>query len=722
MVKQWIATLNSEQQEAVLASEGENLLVLAGAGSGKTTVLVNYIARQIDEGYRTPAEVLAVTFTNKAAQEMKHRIAHLLDVPLSGMWVGTFHGLCHRLLRRHHQEADLPAEFHVMDSDDQARMIKRIMAGLSLQESQWPVKQAQHIINNYKDEGLRARHIEPPAFGPGKTWHRVYEAYEQACKKAGVLDFAELILRTHELFRELPALLAHYQERFRTILVDEFQDTNHIQYAWVRGLTGPHTTVVAVGDDDQSIYGWRGAKVENIQHFLKDFAPVKTIRLEQNYRSTASILDAANAVINHNQDRMGKSLWTRGERGDKILLYAAFNDLDEARFVAERIQMALDGGESLQDIAILYRSNAQSRLMEESLIRAQIPYRIYGGLRFFERAEIKDALAYLRLLANSNDDVAFDRVVNFPTRGIGEKTQDLLKEKAKTQGISLWEAAHNTLKEQELPARAAAALAGFMNLITSMQQATVDMSLGEQVGHVIEHSGLLAHFSALKAEKETKLDNLQELMNAASDFRIDADDMESITPLASFLAHASLEAGEMQASGHNEAVHMMTLHAAKGLEFNRVFIVGMEEGIFPTKLSLEQDARLEEERRLCYVGLTRARRNLVLSHADIRRQYGREEYHRPSRFIREIPSELMEERRLKTSAAKNASAFADIPVREEESQGFYLGQAVMHPSFGRGVVQSFEGNGAHARVQVRFADGGSKWLVIAYANLSPATA
>lgn len=722
MVKQWISTLNPEQQEAVLANEGENLLVLAGAGSGKTTVLVNYIARQIDEGCRMPAEILAVTFTNKAAQEMKHRIQHLLNVPLSGMWVGTFHGLCHRLLRRHYQEAGLPAEFHVMDSDDQARLIKRIMAGLSLQESQWPVKQAQHIINSNKDEGLRARHIEPPAFGPGKTWHRVYEAYEQACKKSGVLDFAELILRTHELFRELPALLGHYQARFRTILVDEFQDTNSIQYAWIRSLAGANATVVAVGDDDQSIYGWRGARVENIQHFLKDFAPVKTIRLEQNYRSTASILDAANAVINHNQERMGKSLWTKGERGDKILLYAAFNDLDEARFVAERIQMALDSGESIQDIAILYRSNAQSRLMEESLIRARIPYRIYGGLRFFERAEIKDALAYLRLLANTNDDVAFDRVVNFPTRGIGEKTQDALKAKAREEGTSLWEAAQNTLKEQTLPARAAQALAGFLNLIINMQQETLEAGLGRQVEHVIEHSGLLAHFSALKAEKETKLDNLQELINAATDFKIDVDDIDSISPLASFLAHASLEAGEMQASNHNEAVHMMTLHAAKGLEFNRVFIVGMEEGIFPSKLSLEQDARLEEERRLCYVGLTRARRNLILSHAEIRRQYGREEYHRPSRFIREIPTELLEERRLKPTASKNTTAFADIPVREEESQGFYLGQAVMHPSFGRGVVQSFEGNGSHARVQVRFADGGSKWLVMAYANLSPVTA
>lgn len=722
MVKQWISSLNPEQQAAVLANEGENLLVLAGAGSGKTTVLVNYIARQIDAGYRTPAEILAVTFTNKAAQEMKHRIQHLLNLPLSGMWVGTFHGLCHRLLRRHHQEAGLPAEFHVMDSDDQARLIKRIMAGLHLQESQWPVKQAQHIINSNKDEGLRARHIQPPAFGPGKTWHRVYEAYEQACKKAGVLDFAELILRTHELFRELPDLLMHYQARFRTILVDEFQDTNNIQYAWIRSLVGPQTTVVAVGDDDQSIYGWRGAKVENIQHFLKDFAPVTTIRLEQNYRSTASILDAANAVINHNQERMGKSLWTKGERGDKILLYAAFNDLDEARFVAERIQMAQEGGESLHDMAILYRSNAQSRLMEEALIRAHIPYRIYGGLRFFERAEIKDALAYLRLLANTNDDVAFDRVVNFPTRGIGEKTQDLLKEQAKETGSSLWEAAQDVLKQQLLPARAAHALAGFMSLMTSMQQSTQEATLGEQVQHIVEHSGLLAHFSALKAEKETKLDNLQELINAATEFRVDVDDLDSISPLASFLAHASLEAGEMQANGNSDAVHMMTLHAAKGLEFNRVFIVGMEEGIFPSKLSLEQDAKLEEERRLCYVGLTRARRNLVLSHAEIRRQYGREEYHRPSRFLREIPAELLEERRLQAAKAKNTGRFADVAVREEESQGFYLGQAVMHPSFGRGVVQSFEGNGSHARVQVRFADGGSKWLVIAYANLSPATA
>lgn len=597
-------------------------------------------------------------------------------------------------------------------------MIKRVIAGLNLDAEQWPFKQAQSFINSRKDEGLRPEHVHAPSYGPMRTWLAVYQAYERACRTAGVIDFAELLLRTHELLRDNQDILAHYRARFQAILVDEFQDTNTIQYAFIRLLAGGGAMVMAVGDDDQSIYGWRGAKIENIQKFPDDFKDTQIIRLEQNYRSTATILDAANALIANNSERMGKDLWTSGGAGEKITVYAAFNEIDEARFVCERIRMAINQGLSADDVAVLYRSNAQSRVLEEALLRAGVAYRIHGGVRFFERTEIKDALAYLRLLANPDDDASFERVVNFPTRGIGEKTLDDLRALAREHSCSLWQAARTILVENRLSSRAASALQAFIGLMTELQN-TKDMALDEQISTVIQSSGLHHHFAKIKGDKsESRLDNLQELMNAARQFRFEyqpeAD--ESLPLLAAFLAHASLESGDMQAHENERHVHLMTLHAAKGLEFPMVFVVGLEEGVFPGRQSMEEPGRLEEERRLCYVGMTRAREKLILSYAEVRRQYGREEYHRPSRFLRELPQKLLEE--IRVSAGKPLSSTQDVSATLARETGLRLGQTVRHAHFGEGVILSVEGSGAHTRVQVKFAEEGTKWLVLAYANLA----
>lgn len=712
----WLEGLNEQQCNAVTAPMG-NLLILAGAGSGKTRVLVNRMAWLVEKEYLSPHAILAVTFTNKAAGEMKSRLSHLLNCAVQGLWVGTFHGLCHRLLRRHYQEARLPESFHILDSDDQARVIKKVIQGLHLDIEQWPVKQAQAFINSHKDEGIRPQHVQVPSYGPGRTLTTIYSAYEQACQTAGVVDFGELLLRCHEMLRDHAPLLAHYQERFQAILVDEFQDTNTVQYAWVRLLAGDHASVMAVGDDDQSIYGWRGAKIENIQRFSRDFSSVQVIRLEQNYRSTATILKAANALITHNQSRMGKDLWTDGHIGEKIVLYSAFNELEEARYVSETIQSLIAQGRSAHEIALLYRSNAQSRVLEEALLRLGIAYRIYGGVRFFERAEVKDTLAYLRLLANPHDDTAFERVVNFPTRGIGEKTLDDLRLLAKSEQISMWQAASILIQSQQLTQRAATALAQFLNLIEQLRTETNDIPLDEQMSQVILLSGLQGHFAKEKGDKsESRLENLQELINAAKEFRYEQDNEDEALPmLVAFLAHASLEAGEMQADEHERYVHLMTLHAAKGLEFPIVFLVGMEEGLFPGKQSIGEPGRLEEERRLCYVGMTRAMEKLVMTYAEIRRQYGREEYHRPSRFLNELPSELLDEVRPK--ARFQIPSRPKVEFTMSEDSGFYLGETVHHAKFGQGVILAVEGGGAHTRVQVKFVDHGSKWLVLAYANL-----
>lgn len=710
--------LNERQREAVTSPLG-NMLVLAGAGSGKTRVLVSRIAWLIEEQHLSPHGILAVTFTNKAAGEMRTRLSSMLTTPVLGLWVGTFHGLCHRLLRRHYKEANLPEQFHILDSDDQARVIKRVIAALNLDSEQWPVKQAQSFINGRKDEGVRPQHVNALSYGPTKTLVTIYSAYEQACKTAGVIDFAELLLRTHELLRDNLAILAHYRQRFQAILVDEFQDTNTIQYAWIRLLAGEEAAVLAVGDDDQSIYGWRGAKVENIQQFSKDFKETQIVRLEQNYRSTGTILEAANTLITNNNSRMGKDLWTAGSAGEKIVVYGAFNELEEARFVSERIMMEINQGSSADEIAILYRSNAQSRVLEEALLRSGIAYRIYGGVRFFDRAEVKDTLAYLRLLVNSNDDTAFERVVNLPTRGIGEKTLDDLRHYAKSEQSSMWAAAKVLLQSGEMAQRAGCALAKFIDLIEKLQLKTAHMELDEQLTEVIQMSGLYAHFSKIKGDKsESRLDNLQELINAAKQYRYEQDEEDELPLVNAFLAHASLESGEMQASEHERYVHLMTLHAAKGLEFPIVFLVGMEEGVFPGKQSLEEPGRLEEERRLCYVGMTRAMRKLILSYAEVRRQYGREEYHKPSRFLRELPQELLDEVRVKARFQPSTSSRNKIIPSAAKEAGIPLGQNVVHAKFGQGVVLAVEGSGAHTRVQVKFSEQGIKWLVLAYANLA----
>lgn len=708
--------LNEQQREAVLAPLG-NTLVLAGAGSGKTRVLVSRMAWLIEQMSITPHEILAVTFTNKAAAEMRERLSVLMGAHIEGLWVGTFHGLCHRLLRRHYEAAGLPQHFQILDSDDQLRMIKRVIASMNLSDEQWPAKQAQSFINAKKDEGLRPQHIQTLSYGPGRTWVAIYTAYETACRTAAVIDFAEILLRAHELLRGHPEILSYYHQRFKAILVDEFQDTNTIQYAWLRLLVHPDTAVMAVGDDDQSIYGWRGAKVENIRAFSRDFKETVLIRLEQNYRSTATILSAANALISHNSERMGKDLWTQGSEGQKIMLFAAFNELEEARFVADKIKNAIREGWDADDIAILYRSNAQSRVIEEALLRAQLPYRIHGGLSFFDRAEIKDGLAYLRLVANADDDAAFERVVNFPTRGIGDKTLDELRSYARTHEISFWRAATVLLDEEILPKRAAQALAAFISLITQLKIDCELLELDEQMALVLERSGLMMHYGKLKTDKsEAKFENLQELVTAAKEFRYEGDELVDLPILSAFLAHASLEAGEAQAEAYDDAVHLMTLHAAKGLEFGLVFMVGMEEGLFPSKLSNEDPSRLEEERRLCYVGMTRAMRQLVMSYAEVRRLYGREEYHRPSRFLKEIPEQYIDALRPAVKQYAQSPSFVAKSASVSDSP-YALGQAVIHAKFGAGVVLDIEGQGANTRIQIRFREHGSKWLVLAYANL-----
>ena len=708
-----LSPLNDAQRDAV-AAENQNMLVLAGAGSGKTRVLVHRIAWLVRAEGFSPWSILAVTFTNKAAREMRGRIEEMLHIPAHGMWVGTFHGLAHRLLKAHWKEARLPQNFQILDSDDQLRLVKRVCRELELDETRWPPKQAQWYINAQKDEGLRAAHIEP---APGdlfaQTMLQVYRAYEVACERGGMVDFAELLLRAHELWLQCPDVLQHYQQRFRQILVDEFQDTNTIQYAWLRVLAGKDIPVVAVGDDDQSIYGWRGAKIENIQRFTEDYPVTRTVRLEQNYRSTQTILRAANGVIAYNQGRLGKELWTAGESGDLITLYAGFNEQDEARFVMEQIEEWTSSGNERSSVAILYRSNAQSRVLEEALIRAYIPYRIYGGQRFYERMEIRSALAYLRLLLNRGDDAAVERVINTPPRGIGGKTLDTVRECARGRSISLWQAIAAVVDEKLLPGRALNALEGFVSLINELDSGTDELQLDEVVEHMIQGSTLIEFYRKEKGEKgQARVENLEELVSAAKQF-VAAED--ELSPLQQFLDNAALDAGDAQADEHEDSVQLMTLHSAKGLEFPLVFLVGMEENLFPHRMSIEEPGRLEEERRLCYVGITRAMQKLMITYAESRRLHGSETLNTPSRFIREIPAELLQEVRLHTTISRPVSSLTQAQVPDTELN---LGQRVYHQIFGEGVVLNFEGRGASARVEVNFdTEGSSKWLVLQYANL-----
>ncbi len=718
-VSRLLDELNDKQREAV-AAPLSNALVLAGAGSGKTRVLVHRIAWLMEVENIAPFSILAVTFTNKAAKEMRGRIESLMGRSLHNMWIGTFHGLAHRLLRAHHAEANLPENFQIIDSDDQYRLIRRILKAMNLDEKHWAPRQIQWYINGNKDEGLRPQHIETHGDHIQKTMREVYAAYQDACDRSGLVDFAELLLRAHELWAKNPEVLAHYQRRFRAVLVDEFQDTNNIQYAWLRMLcSGGTNNIMIVGDDDQSIYGWRGANVDNIQHFLKDFAQPTTIRLEQNYRSTGNILKAANTVIDNNTGRLGKELWTEDAQGELISVYAGFNELDEARFIVSKIKDWLNQGHALSDTAILYRNNAQSRVLEEALLHEGLAYRIYGGLRFFERQEIKDALGYMRMVSHPHDDAAFERVVNTPSRGIGEKTLSQVRDTARMHNCSMWQASQLLINEGSFKGRALNAMQSFVLLITELEQATLDESLDQQADKAIRQSGLYAMYQAERGEKaQARLENLEELVSACKTFIV-PEEAEEMTPLAAFLAHASLEAGETQADKDQDAVQMMTIHTAKGLEFPLVFMAGVEEGMFPSQMTNDEPGRMEEERRLCYVGMTRAMQKLYITYAESRRLYGQDKYHTASRFIREMPSDCVEEVRLKSTISRPVhNRFSQVASHASFAEtGFQLGERVVHRKFGEGIVLNYEGSGEHGRVQVNFDEFGSKWLVLAYAKL-----
>ncbi len=712
-----LESLNDAQRQAV-TSPPKPLLVIAGAGSGKTRVLVHRAAWLIEVEGISPQSLLAVTFTNKAAAEMRSRIESLLQIPVNHLWIGTFHGLAHRLLRRHWQDAGLPQNFQIIDSDDQLRIIKRLLKSLELDDDRWVPREIQYFINAQKDEGLRPQHLDDEGDMNRRQSISLYQSYQEICDRGGLVDFAELLLRAHEIWRDHSDILQHYQKRFRHLLVDEFQDTNAIQYAWLRLLAGKDGIPFVVGDDDQSIYRWRGARVEHIHQFQQDFPTSSVIKLEQNYRSTATILNAANAVIANNDSRIGKNLWTAGADGDAIRLYSAYNERDEADFVVGRLRDWSDQGNLRADAAVLYRSNAQSRVLEESLINAGLPYRVYGGLRFFERAEIKDALAYLRLIQNRNDDSSFERIINRPTRGIGARTVETMRAYARANSCSMWQAAR-AVASGTLGSKAASSVVVFLNLIENMARETTNLELQEQIDQVIHGSELIGFFQKEKGERgETRVENLEELVSAARSFKADA--AEEMTPLDAFLSHAALEAGEGQAEAWEDCVQLMTMHSAKGLEFPLVFLCGMEDGLFPHQRSVADPNGLEEERRLCYVGITRAKQTLYITYAEQRRLHGMDSFSQPSRFIAEIPEELVEEIRPRVQVSRPISPRSrghTGGIAPGESMGVKLGQRVRHGKFGDGVILNCEGQGAHARVEVNFETAGTKWLVLSYANL-----
>ncbi|MEI8236803.1 MAG: DNA helicase II [Methylococcaceae bacterium] len=717
-----IAPLNDAQREAVTAPS-QAMLILAGAGSGKTRVLVHRIVWQIQVNGLSPQSILAVTFTNKAANEMRGRVENLLDSSASSMWIGTFHGIAHRLLRRHAEQARLPKDFQVLDSNDQQRLIKRILADLKIDDKELPVKEVQWFINEKKDAALRSFQLVGNEDKNTRRFLRIYQEYEASCERSGVVDFSELLLRVYELFRDNDNILQQYQQRFSQIHVDEFQDTNHLQYAWLTLLSPNRDNIFVVGDDDQAIYGWRGAKIENIYNFKDHYPAHIIIKLEQNYRSSGAILKAANHIIANNKSRLGKELWTDLPDGEKISVYGAFSDVDEAKYVVDRIRLWVEEGNKRVDVAILYRSNAQSRQFEEQLMLTKTPYRVYGGLRFFDRAEIKNALAYLRLLANRHDDASFDRVVNTPTRGIGLKTIDELRQLANSQQISLWMAAQCLIEQKLLPNRAGNALFYFLDLIEQLAAKTAELPLGEKVQIVIENSGLMAFYGQDKVEKSAeKIENLKELVNAANLFKIDVNSDADISELSEFLSHAALESAESQANEFDDCVQLMTLHTAKGLEFRLVFLVGLEDGLFPSQQSIYDAGKLEEERRLCYVGITRAREKLYITHAEKRLLYGRETPASKSRFLRELPAELLEEVRPKREVSRPMTAkstsflITNLPKEMQSESSYRLGQRVEHESFGAGVILKMEGEGKTERALIKFSDD-SRWLMTLYTKL-----
>lgn len=718
--------LNKAQREAVAAPPG-NILVLAGAGSGKTRALTRRIAWYIHTGQAEPYDILAVTFTNKAATEMRNRVETLLQQSTSDLWIGTFHRIAHRFLRAHWQVAGLPQSFQILDRGDQLREVKRAVVDLGLDPEIYSPKDAQWFINKCKSERLRPQDIDLPEYPEQQRRRKrelinIYQAYQQTCDHAGLVDFDELLLRAYELFRDKDSLLAHYQQRFRHLLVDEFQDINELKYDWLRRLAGQDNYMFAVGDDDQSIYGFRGANAGFMKRFRKEFSKVTEFRLEQNYRSTANILKAANALIANNEARLGKDLWTEGEAGAKLELYAAYNEYEEARFVVEQIRDAkMRDGIDYQNNAILYRVNALSRVLEETLNQAGVPYRVVGGLRFYERMEIKDALAYVRLAALPHDNAAFERIVNTPVRGIGSSSVEELRNRARASGASLWQTSQEAVAQVRLRSRRGlSALEGFLDLLQNMAQTLRDKPLDAAVDLIIQDSGLLKHYEKEGREKaQIRAENLEELVQAAADFeawfKTNKEHLGESGLLSAFLSHAALEAGDPEADAVDDEIQLMTLHAAKGLEFQQVYMVGMEEGVFPHWRSLDKAENLEEERRLCYVGMTRAMSKLTLSRALSRRLYSAESTPMPSRFLKEIPAQLIESDEPDDAVAPD---FLSAASDADSSAPFHLQQRVRHAKFGVGTVLNLEGQGSHARVQVIFDTVGAKWLVLAYANLT----
>jgi DNA helicase-2/ATP-dependent DNA helicase PcrA len=693
----FLTDLNSVQRQAVTYSGG-NLLVLAGAGSGKTRVLVHRIAWLLSQNVNLH-NILAVTFTNKAAAEMRKRLEQMLQISLSSLWIGTFHGLSHRLLRLHWQEAGLEQSFQIIDADDQLRLLKGIHKVMSLDQEKWPVKQSQKFISNNKEKGVRADKFIPGNYVED-TLSKIYLAYEESCNRSSLVDFAELLFRSYELWQKNQQLREHYQERFKHILVDEFQDTNTMQYAWIKWLSGSNSNLTVVGDDDQSIYSWRGADSGNMQRLSKDYADINTIRLEQNYRSTSNILAAANAVIANNNNRLGKNLWTKSADGEHITSYAAFNEIDEARYIIDKIQSWVKLNRTLNEVAVLYRSNAQSRIIEEQLLRAGISYRVHGGVSFFERSEIKDVLAYLRLLINRSDDAAFERVINLPTRGVGEAALSLLRNYAKSHNCPLWQATQTMVVTNQLPVRAISALSCFMRLIDEGATSITKLDLADLIHHIIGLTNLRAHYVKPQyAEyKQSRLENLDELVTAARQFSTFIVSQDRASLLKDFLSHIALESGEYIDNSDNNCVKLMTLHAAKGLEFPLVFLCGLEEGLFPHIMSMKSRNELEEERRLCYVGMTRAMQKLYLLHAKIRQLRGVSSPRLPSRFLQEVPLDLLKS----DSLLNSVRPAVEEPTYFFSNAKFHIGQEVVHQYFGEGVIIDFDGDGEFMSIKVKF--------------------
>ena len=715
-----LENLNDDQRNAV-TSEKQHLLVLAGAGSGKTRVLVHKIAWEVEALGKNPSSIMAVTFTNKAANEMRSRIETLLQAQIFDSWIGTFHGLSHKLLKRFHKEADLSSGFTILDSDDQLRIIKRISKEFNLDEATWPARQSQWQINSWKDEGIRSSKVNEDGDFYTETVNKIYKEYEKTCNRDDLVDFGELILKSYEVIKKSPSVKTFFESRFESVLIDEFQDTNTIQYKWLQEIASAKTKITAVGDDDQSIYGWRGAKVEHVNSFMEDYNNTDVIRLEQNYRSTSVILNAANSLIDNNKDRLGKNLWTEKVEGENIILYQAYNEQDEARYVADVLKDWMLKGGTYEETAILYRSNAQSRAIEEALLRISIPYRIYGGLRFYERLEIKNAIAYLKVIFNNNDNPSFERSVSNPTRGVGEKTLNKIRQTSKKYNISYIKASAKLIDEGNISGRGGAGLKDYLEFVAGCKNFIQENTLSELMELIIKETGLYAYHGKEAGEKgKTRTENLEELITATKNFEQSIKEEITNSQIAEkYLDIISLDSGDRQASEHDDAAQLMTMHSAKGLEFKLVILTGLEESLFPHGRSMESSSQLEEERRLCYVAITRAMEKLYITHAESRRLHGTDTFNPPSRFLKEIPKDLIDEirPRAQTNIPYNRKDFSETKIEFEMDIGISLGQKVRHKKFGEGIVLNYEGSGESARVQVNFEDSGTKWLVMSYANL-----